>query len=87
MLLSKGSRHSPVRDAFTRSYTGEKKKNIFTKVNISLEADKAIQSYFSRNIADIENWFNVISPKASNLEDLKNDLHNLSMKNWGGLQT
>ena len=87
LLLSKGSRHSPVRNAFTRSYTGEKKKNIFTKVNISLEADKAIQSYFSRNIADIENWFNVISPKASNLEDLKNDLHNLSIKNWGGLQT
>ncbi len=49
---------------------------------MTLTADKAIQEYFRQNLADIESWFNVISPAKMTVDELKNELKALSSKNW-----
>ena len=82
LLLSPKSKYSAVKDAFLSSYTGARGKNKFTKVQISLEADRAIQNYFSSNINNIEGWFNVISPPGKGISELKSDLDSLVTKNW-----
>ena len=45
-------------------------------------SDMALCSYFTDNLAKIENWFNIISPKKKTLSDLKKELSILSKKNW-----
>ena len=82
LLLNPGGEYREVRQAFTESYTGAKGGNKFTKVQISLAADKAIQKYFSDNIKEIEAWFNVISPLETGLTRLKAELDTLSNKDW-----
>ena len=72
----------PVRDAFIASYTEGKKKNQFTKVQMNIEADRILLEYFSKNIVEIEGWFNVISPKKKKLPTLKDELKELKSKNW-----
>ena len=42
----------------------------------------ALDAYFAENIGRIEKWFNVISPKAGNLQDLKHILKTLKNKDW-----
>ena len=74
--------HREVRRAFTESYTGAKGGNKFTKVQIALAADKAMQKYFSANIKKIEAWFNVISPLATDLTGLKTQLDAPANKDW-----
>lgn len=68
--------------AFLVSYTGEKGVNRFTKVQISLAADAAIQTYFRSNAQIIESWFNIISPIGKNLAILKDELVTLKSKKW-----
>ena len=58
------------------------KDNVFTKVKMDLEADKALNRYFQDNQKKIEGWFNVISPKKRKLTTLKVELEKLSNKNW-----
>lgn len=82
LLLTPAKKYSEVKEAFESSYTGEKGKNKFTKVQIALKADKAIQEYFRENLTDIEGWFNVISPAKMTIEELKHELKALSSKNW-----
>ena len=82
LLLNPAEKYMEVRQAFTGSYTGAKGANKFTKVQISLLADKAIQEYFRDNIRRIEGWFNVISPAGSDIHALKAQLDVLAAKNW-----
>lgn len=82
LLLHPSEKFSPARDAFLSSYTGKKGKNQFTKVQISLAADQALQAYFSANQAVIEGWFNIIAPAEKNLSLLKSELDTLSKKSW-----
>ena len=76
-----------VRKAFLYSYVkpppGKRKRNIFTKVNMSLDADQQIQEYFSKNIDQINNeWFNVIAPVGRDIEELKEQVDTLANKGW-----
>lgn len=82
LLIEPDKQYKPLKDAFIKSYTGKKGNNRFTKVKISLEADLALQEYFSTNLAKIESWFNVISPAGRSIAELKRELDLLSKKNW-----
>jgi hypothetical protein len=65
-----------------QSYTGRKGGNRFTKVQIALSADLALQEYFSEHLAEVEGWFNIISPARRSVAELKRDLNLLASKNW-----
>ncbi|MDY6805067.1 MAG: hypothetical protein SXA11_14845 [Cyanobacteriota bacterium] len=82
LLLKPNKQYREVKEAFQSSYTGVRGKNKFTKVQIALTADKAIQEYFRENLTDIESWFNVLSPAKMTIHELKNELQALSSKNW-----
>jgi hypothetical protein len=73
---------APIREAFISSYTADKKKNQFTKVQMNIEADRILLDYFSKNIDTIEGWFNIISPMQKKLSTLKDELEELKNKNW-----
>lgn len=72
----------PVQDAFISSYTGTRSRNRFTKVQMSIAANYAIQNYFKENIDTIEGWFNVVSPKERRVSELKTTLNTLRTKKW-----
>ncbi len=74
--------YKPIREAFTSSYTATKKKNQFTKVQMNIDADRLLLKYFKKNINDIEKWFNIISPHGKSLSNLRDELKELSIKNW-----
>ncbi len=82
LLVNPSQKYMSVKAAFIESYTGRRGGNRFTKVKIDLAADIALQDYFTKNLATIEHWFNVISPAGSNIQELKEDLSELSSKNW-----
>lgn len=82
LLVKPSKQFKPIKDAFVKSYTGKKNVNRFTKVRIDLAADVALQEYFSKNIKEIEAWFNVISPNERSIIELKEELNGLSIKNW-----
>ncbi len=73
---------SAARKAFLASYTGQKGVNQFTKKQLSLEADAALQSYFSSRKKVIAGWFNIIAPSGKGLAVLKEELDTLKNKNW-----
>ncbi len=73
--------------AFLASYTGQKGVNQFTKVQIALMADAALQSYFISRMNDIEAWFNIIAPAGKGLDVLKRELDTLKRKNWQEIQS
>ena len=81
LLLNPSDKLKPARDAFLKSYSGQNRMNRFTKVRIDIDADKTLQQYFSENKSEIEQWFNVISPKAGTLDSLRNDFHTLASRN------
>ena len=70
------------REAFLASYSGSSGTNRFTKVRIDVEADKALRCYFAIHKAEIETWFNIISPRDGTLETLRTDLRALAAKDW-----
>lgn len=70
------------KEAFLASYTGKKGVNQFTKVQIALAADAALQSYFKSHMKVIEGWFNIIAPAGKRLAILKDELDTLKRKNW-----
>ncbi len=49
---------------------------------MSLKADKILLEYFSKNLAEIESWFEIISPIGKDMETLKSELQLLKDKNW-----
>lgn len=87
LLLSPAKELKIVRDIFLSSYTGKKGVNKFTKVQIAIEADTALQLYFKSKIETIESWFNVISPPDKKLCVLKEELNTLKNKNWSEIHT
>lgn len=82
LLLRPSSQYECIKNAFVASYNSEKVKNQFTKVQMNVEADKALQAFFIENQSVIESWFNIISPKDNTLDYLKKQLHELTSKNW-----
>ncbi|MBI1781904.1 MAG: hypothetical protein HYR66_11120 [Sphingobacteriales bacterium] len=82
LLLNPSEEFEPVKQAFLSSYTQDKKKNQFTKVQMNLDADRILLDFFSKNITAIEGWFKVISPKGKELVTLKDELSELNKKNW-----
>ena len=87
LLLEPHADYQAARMAFIESYNGTRNRNKFTKVMIRLSADRAIQRYFRNNLSQIENWFNVISPKKASINALKRDIDALTDKNWQEILT
>ena len=81
VLLGQSAK-SDVRDAFLASYGPDKSENKFTKVKMDRKADAVLRKYFADSLAEIETWFNVISPAEHTLGALKDELKTLCAKNW-----
>lgn len=86
LLLHPSEEYKKVQEAFARSYTANKKRNVFTKVRMDIEADAALRRYFSDNLDEIESWFNVIAPTGKTVKELKNELEELRSKDWGEIR-
>ncbi len=82
LLLNPINKYKKVQDAFKKSYTATKKRNVFTKVRMDFEADNILFQYFSDNLSEIENWFNIISPNGKTINELKTELNELRLKDW-----
>lgn len=82
LLLNPVEEFEPIKKAFLSSYTQNKKKNQFTKVQMNIDADRIVLDFFSKNLQTIESWFKVISPVGKELLTLKDDLTELNNKNW-----
>jgi hypothetical protein len=82
LLLSPQPLLEPARNAFLSSYSTEKVRNRFTKVQMDYQADQVLQTYFRDNSERIEQWFNVIAPSKSSIESLKLQLSQLRDKDW-----
>ena len=54
----------------------------FTKVQMDLGADEAIQRYFAVSSSKIQSWFRVISPAGNGLSALRDQLSELRSKDW-----
>jgi len=87
LLFHPAKELAAARKAFLASYTGKKGVNQFTKVQISLAADAALQSYFKTRMKEIEGWFNIIAPAGKSLTVLKEELDTLKAKNWQEIHT
>lgn len=85
LLRSPRREYLAVKKAFIASYPpagGSKVANAFTKKHMDQAAHQALDAYFAANIDKIEQWFNVISPEAGTLHDLKHILVTLKNKDW-----
>jgi hypothetical protein len=82
IVLSDDSAVAPAREAFKSSYSATKTKNSFTKVQMALEADTVLQSYFASNMKKIAEWFNIITPERQNIAKLRSQIAKLSGKDW-----
>lgn len=87
LLFHPAKELAAAKQAFLASYTGKKGVNQFTKVQISLAADAALQSYFKSRMKVIEEWFNIIAPTGKGLAVLKDELDTLKAKNWQEIHT
>ena len=83
IVLSNKREVRAAKEAFRRSYSANKTKNSFTKVQMDLHADKVLQDYFQTNGRRIESWFNIITPAKESMTTLRKQLATLSKKNWG----
>jgi hypothetical protein len=72
----------PAKNAFIASYSAEKTKNQFTKVQMDYHADQVLQRYFKDNSQRIEKWFNVITPVRGTIKTLEAELAQLRDKDW-----
>jgi hypothetical protein len=82
LLLHPKKKLCAARSAFLASYTGQKGVNQFTKVQIALAADAALQWYFASQSKVIVSWFNIITPVKKPLAVLRDELDTLKNKNW-----
>ena len=82
LLFHPSKELSAASEAFLASYTGAKGVNQFTKKQLSLPADAALQSYFNSRKRGIAGWFNIIAPSGKGLDILKEELDTLKKKNW-----
>ena len=72
----------PAKNAFLASYSAEKKKNAFTKVQMDYEADQVLQSFFKNKLGYISKWFNIITPRDVNIDNLHIQITKLKNKHW-----
>ena len=82
LLLEPEPLLEPAKNAFLASYSADKKKNQFTKVQMDYHADQVLQKYFKENAARIETWFNVIAPEKGTMKTLAGELGQLRDKDW-----
>lgn len=75
-------KYTNIKKAFLASYSANKKKNQFTKVQMNIEADTQLLEYFSTNKKRIEGWFNMISPTKGSLKKLRAEIQTLHKKQW-----
>ena len=87
LLLKPPSDYVPVREAFLASYTGKSGRNCFTKVRMTLAADRLLMRYSEENLAKIQSWFNVIAPPGKPLALLPEELQGLAGKDWAEVHT
>lgn len=87
IVLSNKREVQAAKDAFRRSYSADKTKNSFTKVQMDLHADKVLQDYFRTNSKRIESWFNIITPAKQPMTALQKQIATLSKKNWAEILT
>lgn len=85
LLLEPTEELEPARRAFLASYTGTGPGNRFTKVQMDAEADLVLRRYFEKHQARIESWFNIIAPDGASFSMLRDDLGQLSQKDWKGI--
>ena len=71
-----------IKKAFLASYSANKKKNQFTKVQMNIEADTQLIKYFSKNKKKIKGWFNIISTAKGNIKKLRAEIQTLHKKQW-----
>ena len=82
LLINPSPDLQPAKRAFLESYSGQKGKNRFTKVNIDIDADTILREYFEAHKSEVDEWFNVIAPKGEPIDQLKVDLRRLSTKEY-----
>jgi len=82
LLLNPKKGMKAAKTAFLASYTGQKGVNQFTKVQMDLTADAALQEYFRGHEKIVESWFNIVTPAGKQLGVLKKELDTLKNKNW-----
>ncbi len=82
LILNPKQEYIKIQEAFRNSYTVDKKRNVFTKVKMDLDADILLQKYFSNNLNKIEDWFNIITQQEGDIIELKNEFIELRSKNW-----
>ncbi len=80
LLLNPKKEFIAAKKAFVASYAEKKGYNQFTKVQIALAADTALQSYFADRAKKIEDWFNIIAPSQKGLALLQDELRTLKSK-------
>ena len=56
LLIAPNGKYDAIKSAFQKSYSADKKGNVFTKVKMDYKADVALCDYFSDNISKIERW-------------------------------
>lgn len=88
LLLNPQEIYKPAQTSFLSSYTsgtdGIRKtgKNQFTKAQIGVTADLAIQDYFRNNREKIAKWFNIITPENVSIDELRQEIKILAGKKW-----
>ncbi len=85
LILKPKKKYMAVGSAFKSSYNQKKKKNVFTKVKMEKNANACLEKYYKSNLADIENWFNIISPEGKTLDMLKSQITMLCKKDWDSI--
>lgn len=85
LLLNPVPLLEPARTAFLASYTAEKRKNRFTKVQMDYQANRVLQAYFYDNSARIADWFNIVAPINGSMGQLRAQMAQLRDKNWSAI--
>ncbi len=82
LIINPTAEREHVKKAFLASYSIDKKKNQFTKVQMNINADEALLKYFTENLGHVESWFNIISPSSGSIHQLKDEIKALKLKPW-----
>lgn len=86
-VLNPSKEYSSIKDAFKASYTPGRRKNHFTKVNMSFRAHQQLLRYFATKASGIESWFNVISPANGSVRRLQEHIQKLRDRQWSEILT
>lgn len=87
LLLNPVRLLKPARDAFLASYTAEKHKNRFTKVQMDYKSDQVLQAYFRDNSSRFKEWFNIVTPEDGSMSKLRVQVAQLREKDWSKIHS